>query len=381
MDIFLLVIVLVAGVATGISLLTIRGRRVAAPVDQTQQIVELVLALAGEKLADHAAAVDQQAHLRCVTIDQQVATMTSELTRVGDLVTTLQRDRALQHGEITARLTETARQSHDLGETTQSLRQALASPKSRGQWGERMADDVLRAAGLVEGVNYRRQKAVPGGSIPDVTFLLPGDRVLHMDVKFPIDNYVRSIEAESPAEADVATASFLRDVRQRIKEVTTRAYIDPETTLDEVLLFIPNESVYSFIHQHDPGMIDKALAQRVVLCSPFTLFAVLAVIRQSTDQHQIARTGDEILECLTGFTTQWSNFSDQLDMVAKRFDSAQKAFDDLAGTRRRALQRKVDAVDELRTRRGLPDRIEPATESDDLKSNTAHAVLKSVGTA
>ncbi|MEI7591915.1 MAG: DNA recombination protein RmuC [Actinomycetes bacterium] len=381
MDIFLLVIVLVAGVATGISLLTIRGRRVAAPVDQTQQIVELVLALAGEKLADHAAAVDQQAHLRGVTIDQQVATMTSELTRVGDLVTTLQRDRALQHGEITARLTETARQSHDLGETTQSLRQALASPKSRGQWGERMADDVLRAAGLVEGVNYRRQKAVPGGSIPDVTFLLPGDRVLHMDVKFPIDNYVRSIEAESPAEADVATASFLRDVRQRIKEVTTRAYIDPETTLDEVLLFIPNESVYSFIHQHDPGMIDKALAQRVVLCSPFTLFAVLAVIRQSTDQHQIARTGDEILECLTGFTTQWSNFSDQLDMVAKRFDSAQKAFDDLAGTRRRALQRKVDAVDELRTRRGLPDRIEPATESDDLKSNTAHAVLKSVGTA
>ena len=214
-----------------------------------------------------------------------------------------------------------------------------------------------------------------------MTFLLPGDRVLHMDVKFPIDNYVRSIEAESPAEADVATASFLRDVRQRIKEVTTRAYIDPETTLDEVLLFIPNESVYSFIHQHDPGMIDKALAQRVVLCSPFTLFAVLAVIRQSTDQHQIARTGDEILECLTGFTTQWSNFSDQLDMVAKRFDSAQKAFDDLAGTRRRALQRKVDAVDELRTRRGLPDRIEPATESDDLKSNTAHAVLKSVGTA
>ena len=39
-----------------------------------------------------------------------------------------------------------------------------------------MADDVLRLAGLVEGVNYRKQTSVAGGGIPDVTFLLPRDR-------------------------------------------------------------------------------------------------------------------------------------------------------------------------------------------------------------
>ena len=44
-----------------------------------------------------------------------------------------------------------------LTENTQQLREVLASPKARGQWGERMAEDVLRLAGFLEGVNYRKQ--------------------------------------------------------------------------------------------------------------------------------------------------------------------------------------------------------------------------------
>jgi len=359
MELFIVVMVLLVGIGVGAVVAALLRRRAPAPVSvpaaSTQDIVELVLSLTGDKLADHTAAADQQLGHRNAVIEQQVAGMAGELSRVADLVTSLQRDRVQQHTELTTRLTETARQSRDLVETTQSLRQALASPKARGQWGERMADDVLRSAGLVEGVNYVRQKGVAGGGIPDVTFLLPGDRVLHMDVKFPIDNYVRALEASSPLEVEAATTAFLRDVRQRVREITTRAYIDPDTTVDEVLLFIPNESVYSFIHEHDPAMVDTALAQRVVLCSPFTLFAVLAVIRQTIEQHQLERTGDEILQCLSGFRTQWAKYTEQVDLVARRFESTQKAFGDLAGARRKALQRTVDQVDELRVRRGLPE--------------------------
>ena len=283
------------------------------------------------------------------------AGMTDELTRVSRLVAQLQTDQATQQTDLRAKLSETTRQTSELAATTQNLRQTLASPKARGQWGERMADDVLRMAGLTEGVNYRRQTGVAGGGIPDVSFLLPQDRLLHMDVKFPIDNYVRAIEASGDPEAKLATTAFLKDVRQRIKELTTRNYIDPETTVEYVLAFIPNESVYSYIHEHDPDMIDFALSQRVVLCSPFTLFAVLAVIRQSMDAYRLERTSDEILTCLGGFTKEWEKFSEQVDKLGRSFDSTQRAYDDLAGTRRRALQRKLDQVEDLRTRRGDDD--------------------------
>ena len=338
---------------------TIEAARQAFVVDQqaaTQQTVDLVLSMAADKLGAQAQVADQQLDLRNQVINQKLSSLsagvTDELTRVSRLVAQLQTEQASQQSDLRAKLGETTRQTSELVATTQNLRQALASPKARGQWGERMADDVLRMAGLTEGVNYRRQTGVAGGGIPDVTFLLPQGRVLHMDVKFPIDNYVRAIEAPSEADGKAATTAFLKDVRQRVKELTSRNYIDPETTVEYVLAFIPNESVYSFIHEHDAEMIDFALGQRVVLCSPFTLFAVLAVIRQSMDAYRLERTSDEILTCLGGFTKEWEKFSDQVDKLGRSFDSTQRAYDDLAGTRRRALQRKLDQVEDLRNRRG-----------------------------
>jgi hypothetical protein len=48
-------------------------------------------------------------------------------------------------------------------------------------------------------------------------------------------------------------------------------------------------------------------------------------------------------------------------VVARRLESTQRAYEDLAGTRRKALQRTIDQVDELRTRRGLEPVVEPLT--------------------
>ena len=61
---------------------------------------------------------------------------------------------------------------------------------------------------------------------PDYTFLLPNGRVMHMDVKFPLDNYVRHLEANNDLERKQFRDQFLRDVRDRVKELTTRGYLD-----------------------------------------------------------------------------------------------------------------------------------------------------------
>ena len=145
-------------------------------------------------------------------------------------------------------------------------------------------------------------------------------------------------------------------MRGRVKELAARTgYIDADTTLDEVLLFIPNESVWAFIHERDPQLIDVALGQKVVLCSPVSLFAVLAVIRQAVEQTQLARTSNEILECLAGFGKEWTKFSEALDKVVARFDTAQRGLEEVTGPRRRQLERQLDRVEALRAARGLPD--------------------------
>ncbi len=293
--------------------------------------------------------------LREQSIARQFSEVSDELTRMRELVAQLQQERAEQHGQIAQGLQHAISSTKALSDTTQTLREALANSKTRGQWGERMAEDVLTMAGFVEGINYRKQTAIASGGIPDFTFLLPRGRVMHMDVKFPLDNYLRADAAGDSVEASRYRAAFLKDVRQRVKEIGGRNYIDPDETVEAVVLFIPNESIYGFIHQHDPQLADAALQQKVVLCSPFTLFAVLAVVRQAVDAFTLERTSDEILTCLTGFTAQWGKFTEELDKVGRRFESTQKAFDELTGPRRRQMQRTVDQVDELRHRRGLPE--------------------------
>lgn len=303
-----------------------------------------------QRVGDLRGSVSEELALRNEAVEANVGAVRGELARLTELVAGLQRERAEQQGRVETRLAEVAAVSARLADTTQSLRQALASPTARGQWGERMADDVLRAAGLVEGISYRKQATTAAGTVPDFTFLLPGGRVLHMDVKFPIDNYLRYLDAATDHERDRYRVAFVRDVRARVRELSGRVYIDPDATLDEVLLFIPNEAVYAFVHTHDHDLVEVALGQKVVLCSPSTLFSVLAVIRQAVEQTQLQRTSDEILRCLAAFEQQWVKFTDAMDKVGRGVDTLRRGWDDLTGPRRRQLERQLDRVGELRNR-------------------------------
>ncbi|HUH07493.1 MAG TPA: DNA recombination protein RmuC, partial [Egibacteraceae bacterium] len=143
-------------------------------------------------------------------------------------------------------------------------------------------------------------------------------------------------------------AQFLRDVRARVRELNGRGYIDPETTVDCMLLFIPNEQLYAFIQEQDATILDAALRDKVVLCSPLTLFAVLAVIRQSVDSFAIERRASELLSLLSSFRRQWGKFVDEMDRVGRHLDIAGRSFDDLQGVRRRQLERPLDQLDRLR---------------------------------
>jgi DNA recombination protein RmuC len=299
-------------------------------------------------------------------IDQQLQRMTSELENVTKLMNELEKDRVEKFAELATQLKTASEQTAALTQTTTTLREALASTRARGQWGERMAEDVLRLAGFIEDVNYLKQKAIDeAGARPDFTFLLPRNLRLNMDVKFPLDNYIKFLEAESQSEKAKFRNDFLRDVKARIKEVTTREYINPEqNTIDYVLLFIPNEQIYGFIHEQDSSILDEGIKSKVVFCSPVTLFAVLAVIRQAIDNFALEQTSTEILSLLGAFKKQWVEFLKRLEVLGRRIGDAQKEYEALATTRRRQLERPLNRIESLRTGRGIP--IAPCEDEEAL---------------
>jgi len=133
-----------------------------------------------------------------------------------------------------------------------------------------------------------------------------------------------------------------------IKQVTGRDYINPnENTVDYVIIFIPNEQVYGFINEADPSIMDEALRQKVILCSPFTLYAVLAVIRQAVENFNLERTASEILKLLSEFSRQWAAYKEKFRLMGERLDAAKKEYDNLVTTRSNMLERPLRKIDDL----------------------------------
>lgn len=252
-----------------------------------------------------------------------------------------------KHEDITSKLKD----------TTDHLKQALVSSKKRGEWGERMAEDIINLVGMVEGVNYLKQKTLEGSSgRPDYTFLMPNNLKINMDVKFPLDNYVHYLDSETDHDRKRYKDELLRNTRTMIKQVTTRDYINPsDHTVDYVLMFIPNEQVYSFINESDTTIMDEALKKKVVLCSPFTLYAVLAVIRQGIENFNLDQTTLEIQKLLGEFSKQWDNYKDKFRVMGDRLESAIKEYRALESTRTNMLERPLRKIEDLRKQELIED--------------------------
>ena len=387
MDILLVVllVVLIFLVALAITRLTRPTQQAALPappVDISQQVsiaVQSALGTAIQNLSDKSRS-DLEASIR-MAVDRATEASSNALgERTQAIDSTLrgvQSDIARRMSEMDTELRQLRElnvqkfESVDnavaaLAKQAGTLNTVLSSTQARGQWGERMAEDLLRAAGLIEGINYEKQDTITGGGRPDYTFLMPPDRVLYMDVKFPMDSYTRYVNSADDQARKMLKEEFLKAVRDRVRELEKRDYVvsTSKHSLDYVLLFVPNESITGFVHESDPELIDWALSRKVVLCSPLTLYAFLVVVRQATESFRTEETASQIMQLLSKFRKQWEMYVKSLEKVKRSFETMQGELDDLTtGKRFKGLNRETKKIDDLRKSHGIPE-LEEVTEAD-----------------
>jgi len=296
------------------------------------------LKLAESKFSDLVGKSGEQLGKKKELIDSTLKEMKSDLKSLSDNTIALK-----------SQMEESRKSVGELSDTTSQLRQILSSSQARGQWGERMVKDILDFIGLVEGINYTEQSQVSDGTErPDFTFFLPDDKTLNMDVKFPLAHYEKYVAADNDLEKEAEKKAFLKDVRNRVKEVAKRSYINPEGgTVDYVLLFIPNESIYAFLNQEDIDLIDFSLENKILLCSPITLYAVLSLIRQAVSNFAMEQKAGEMQIQVGIFAKQWVNFIEKLDALGKSLGTVSTHYEDLKGTRLRALEKPMDKIRDL----------------------------------
>ena len=112
-------------------------------------------------------------------------------------------------------------------------------------------------------------------------------------------------------------------------------------------MLVPNESIFSFINKEDSEVIDFALENKVLLCSPLTLYAVLSLINQAISNFAMERKATEVMNLLTKFKIQWEKYAEVMDKMGRSLDTVKKDYDTMITTRKRQLERPLDKIDEI----------------------------------
>ncbi len=303
------------------------------------QANESLVRMANEKLSGES----KQNRMDMDNKRQEIERMVKEMQKY---LETSDKERIGTFSALKTSLDEYKKITEQLSVSTEGLKKALSNNQIRGQFGEEVADELLKMAGFVRGIDYEFNKEQAGSETrPDFAVFMPDGTRINVDSKFPYSNLQKMSEAESKEQKAEYHRLFVQDVKDKIKQVTNRDYINPEDrTVDFVILFIPNEMIFSYIYDKMDEVWKDAMANKVILAGPFTFTAVLRMVKQSYDNFKIQKNIYEVIQHVKSFEKEWIKFSDEFEKVGSKISAAQKQYEDVEGTRYRQLQRSMDKV-------------------------------------
>jgi len=255
-----------------------------------------------------------------------------------------EKDRINSFSALKNSLDEYKKITEQLSVSTENLKKVLSNNQLRGQFGEQVADDLLKMAGFVVGENYTRQES-DNGSRPDFTIYLPDRTKINVDAKFPYSSLQRMTETDDTDAKNRYMKQFETDIKEKIKQVTSREYISPEDrTVDFVILFIPNEMIFSFIYDKMPSIWQDAMSKKVVLAGPFSFTAILRMVKQAYENFRVQENIFKIVGHVQSVEKEFDKFSEEFDKVGVKIDQLQKQYTDVSTTRVNQMRRKMDLV-------------------------------------
>lgn len=254
----------------------------------------------------------------------------------------------------TASLGEQIRQMHattaSLGAEAEKLSRALQTgPKIQGDFGEMKLNDLLDKFGFTKGVEYDVQytmRDAKGNVIhnddtndmmrPDVVLHYPDHKDVIIDSKASLTAFINYVNAETDDERRKALDEHVKSVRRHVDELSAKNYakysMEGGTTLDFVIMFVPQEAAMQLAVSADPSLWNYAFERKVVITGEQNLFSLLRLLqiawtqqRQADNQELVFGLADTLIERVGLFVERFEKIGKNIETVQKSFDDARKA--------------------------------------------------------
>lgn len=253
--------------------------------------------------------------------------------------------------EEMTRIQEAQHHLQDLSGNIHDLQKILNDKKTRGIFGEIELYSLLENVMGEGGQRYGKQVKLSNGTIVDAA-LYGGNTMplIGIDSKFPLENYQRLMEDSlSKEEQRRLSQAFVQDVKKHIQAIATK-YIIPHETADFAYLFLPAESLFSYIHAKLPELVQYSFEQHVYLVSPTTLMAYITAIKAIYLNQQRSENMQDIQNELKKLAQEFERFDKRYTSVSNDFERCYQDMQQVSITAQKLIRRFQEIQDvELHT--------------------------------
>jgi len=338
----------------------------ALAADALKSSNESFLRLAQETLQRHLSQASGDLELRKKAVEDLVKPITEQLKAYQEKADLMEKERQTAYGGLTNLLTTVSQTQERLKQETGALVSALRRPNVRGQWGEFTLRRVVELAGMTEHCDFNTQETVSGEDQlqrPDLVVRLPSKRDIVVDSKAVAEGYFEAMEAQTEEARKAALLKHASHLRERMKGLSSKKYWEPFKSVDFVVLFVPAEPILDAAVQVDPGLIEDAMLNKVVIATPATLVALLKAVAYGWRQEKLAENavkvadeGKKLLDAVNVWAGHFLKLRGAVFDVVQHFNAAQ-------GSMERNVLPKAHRMKELgvATLKDIPA-IEPVSE-------------------
>jgi len=269
-------------------------------------------------------------------VEQLVAPLKEQLGRVDTQLMRLDQERRESRGRLEGQLRSLTETGERLRSETGALVTALRKPNARGQWGQMQLRNVVELAGMIKHCDFAEQSSFAGDEVtlrPDLVVNLPGGKKVVVDAKAPLQGVLDAYQSRDQAEREQHLRDHARLLRKHVKSLAEKAYwAGLDTTPDFVVMFLPGEHLYGAALEVDPGLIEDAMARRVLIATPTTLLAMLHAVAYGWQQERVAESAQAISDLGRELHTRLVKLAGLLSTLGSRLNGTVRAYNETVGS-------------------------------------------------
>ena len=297
---------------------------------------EQFLQLADTKLGETRQAAEGELAKRQEAIEQLLKPIGEQLGKYEVGMQRLEVERQRAYTGLTEQMKYLSASHDQLQKETRNLVTALRSPQTRGRWGELQLRRVVEMAGMLEHCDFDEQvtsDADSGRMRPDLVVHLPGGKNVAVDAKVPMQAFLDANEADDESVRRAHLASHGRQMKSHVDALSKKEYwkrVDPSPEF--VVAFIPGDPLLTAALEHEPGLMEHAVANHVLLATPTSLIALLRAVAYGWQQDALTQNAREVQLLGAQLYQRLSVLGEHFASVGKGLNGAVTAYNKAVGS-------------------------------------------------